>query len=50
MNGMVLLSIWYGVLMTLPPIVIRLLIKHASVRVGTHRQPVPSIRRRRYEV
>lgn len=46
MKDVILWSLWYGVLVTLPPVVTRLLIKHAMSRVIAHRRPLSSISRR----
>lgn len=47
MNEMVLWSLWYGLLATLPVIMTRLLIKNAMARVPAYRRSPDSINRRR---
>jgi hypothetical protein len=38
MNNMILWSLWYGVLVTLPPVMTRLLIKRSMSRVRSGRR------------
>jgi ferric iron reductase protein FhuF len=38
MNNVILWSLWYGVLVTLPPVMTRLLIKSAMSRVKADRR------------
>lgn len=46
MNEMILWSLWYGILATLPVIMTRLLIKNAMARVAAYRRLPYSINRR----
>lgn len=38
MNNVILWTIWYGLLVLLPPLMTRVLIKHATTRVETRRR------------
>lgn len=49
MNEMMLQSLWYGILATLPSVMTRILIKNAMERAVTRRR-VPSLMKRRSEV
>lgn len=46
MNDVILWSVWYGVLITLPLVMTRLLIKKAMVRAITRRRRLSPINRR----
>lgn len=46
MNDVALWSLWYGILVTLPPVITRMLIKHAMARAVTRRR-VSSLMKRR---
>jgi|GEM_PF-3807281 len=46
MKDVVLWSVWYGILVTLPPIMTRLLIKNAMVRMKARSQQPSSVRRK----
>lgn len=46
MNELILQSLWYGILATLPPVMTRLLIKDAMVRASTRRRVHSSMKRK----
>ncbi|MGQ0555104.1 MAG: hypothetical protein ACT4PN_04075 [Nitrospiraceae bacterium] len=49
MRDVTLWSLWYGILVTLPPVITRMLIKHAMARAVTPRR-VLSLMERKQEV
>jgi hypothetical protein len=46
MKDVVLWSLWYGILVTLPPILTRLLIKNSMVRITARTRQPSSVRRK----
>lgn len=46
MNDVILWSLWYGILVTLAPIMTMLLIKNAMVRITARPQQPSSVRRK----
>ncbi len=46
MKDVILWSLWYGVLVTVPSLMTRLLIKNAMVKAVTHRRVSSSMKRR----
>lgn len=46
MNDVILWTMWFGVLATLPPMMTRLLIKHAMAKGGGGRRPVSVSRKK----